>query len=123
MGEVTILKMAGTIIVPIQVELHDQAARSLQMEILREIEETGASGLIIDISAVSIVDSFLGRILGETAQMARLMGAETILVGMRKEVVITLIQLGMRVEDLRSSLNIEDALTLLGKPAGPAEKG
>ncbi len=113
MSEITILKMGKTIIVPIQVELHDRAAIKLQEDILAKIEEIEASGLIIDVSAVSIVDSFLGRLLGDTAKMARLMGAETVLVGLKKEVVITLIQLGMVVKDLHTALNMEEGLALL----------
>ncbi len=113
MSEITILKMGKTIIVPIQVELHDRAAIKLQEDILAKIEEIEATGLIIDVSAVSIVDSFLGRLLGDTAKMARLMGAETVLVGLKKEVVITLIQLGMVVKDLHTALNMEEGLALL----------
>lgn len=113
MSEVTVLKMGENIIVPIQVELHDRAAMKLQEDILIKIEETGASGLIIDVSAISIVDSFLGRLLGDTAKMARMMGVESVLVGMKKEVVITLIQLGMVIKDLHTALNIEEALLLL----------
>ena len=115
MAEVTILKMGENIIVPIQVELHDRAALRLQEDILKKIEETGSSGLIIDVSAVSVVDSFLGRLLGETAKMARLIGAETVLVGMKKEVVITLIQLGMVIKDLHTAINLEDGMALLEK--------
>jgi len=115
MAEVTILKLGQNIIVPIQVELHDRAALRLQEDILKKIEETGSSGLIIDVSAVSVVDSFLGRLLGETAKMARLIGAETVLVGMKKEVVITLIQLGMVIKDLHTAINLEDGMALLEK--------
>jgi len=107
--------MGENIIVPIQVELHDRAALRLQEDILKKIEETGSSGLIIDVSAVSVVDSFLGRLLGETAKMARLIGAETVLVGMKKEVVITLIQLGMVIKDLHTAINLEDGMALLEK--------
>ena len=113
MNEVTILKMGNNIIVPIQVELHDRAALKLQEDILAKIETTGADGLIIDVSTVGIVDSFLGRLLGETSKMAGLMGAATVLVGMKKEVVITLIQLGMIISDLHTALNLEDGLALL----------
>lgn len=115
MPEATILKMGENIIVPIQVELHDRAALKLQEDILKKIEETGSTGLIIDVSSVGIVDSFLGRLLGETAKMARLVGAETVLVGMKKEVVITLIQLGMVIRDLHTAINIEDGMVLLEK--------
>ncbi len=128
MSEVSILKIGKNLIVPIQVELHDRAAIKVREAILDEIERTGANGLIIDVSAVSVVDSFLGRLLGETAKMARLMGAESVLVGLKKEVVITLVQLGFSVGELRAALNIEDGLELLesllpGNVAGEAEEG
>jgi rsbT antagonist protein RsbS len=113
MSEVTILRMGETIIVPVQMELHDKAALGLQHDILMEIEKAGAKAVIIDVSAISIVDSFLGRLLVETARMARLMGAETILVGLRKEVVITLIQLGFVISGMRTALNMEEGLELL----------
>jgi rsbT antagonist protein RsbS len=113
MSNITILKLKDNIIVPIQVELHDRSAQKLQMDILEKIEATGARGLLIDISGVSIVDSFMGRLLGETAKMAGLLGAETVLVGMKKEVVITLIQLGMPLKNLHTALNIEDGLERL----------
>lgn len=115
MSEVTILSLGENIVVPIQVELHDRAAMRLQEDILLKLEASGASGLIIDVSAVSIVDSFLGRLLGDTAKMARLMGTETVLVGMKKEVVLTLIQLGLVIKDLHTALNLEEGLSLLEK--------
>lgn len=115
MSEVSILKMGDNIIVPVQVELHDRAALKLQEDILSKIEDISAAGLIIDVSAVTVVDSFLGRLLGDTAKMARIMGAEVVLVGMKKEVVITLIQLGMLIKDLHTALNIEDGMLLLEK--------
>lgn len=113
MPEITILRMEDNLVVPLQIELHDRAAKHLQENILNRIEQTSASGLLIDISALSIVDSFMGRLLGDTAKMARLMGVETVLVGMKKEVVITLLQLGLTVSDLHTALNIEDGLELL----------
>ena len=122
MSEVTMLKLGDTIIVPIQVELHDRAAMKVQENILKEIENAGVNGLVIDVSAVSIVDSFLGRLLGETARMASLMGTETVLVGLRKEVVMTLIQLGFVIKDMRTALNVEEGLELLRKlRAAPSE--
>lgn len=113
MAEFTILKMGTNLVVPVQVELHDRAALGLQEAILRRIEETGATGLIIDISAVMVVDSFLARLLGDTARMARIMGAETVLVGMRREVVITLVQLGMALHGIHTALNMEYGMELL----------
>lgn len=113
MVDITILKMGDNIIVPIQVELHDKAAMRLQENILHKIEETGTTGLLIDISAINIVDSFLARLMGDTARMARLMGVDTVLVGMKKEVVITLIQLGMQMQGVHTALNIEEGLQYL----------
>lgn len=113
MPEITIFGIGDNLVVPLQIELHDKAARDLQEDILKRIEKSSASGMIIDISALSIVDSFLGRLLGDTARMARLMGVETVLVGMRKEIVITLLQLGYTISDMHTALNIEDGLKLL----------
>ena len=113
MADITILKMGDNIIVPVQVELHDKAAMHLQEAILQKIEETSPKGLLIDISAVSIVDSFLARLMGDTSRMARMMGVETVLVGMKKEVVITLIELGMILTGIHTALNIEEGVQYL----------
>lgn len=115
MSEITILRMGDTLIVPIQEELHDRFALKLQETVLATIEETNARGLIIDVSAVSIVDSFLGRLLGETSKMAGLMGTATVLVGLKKEVIMTLIMLGMDIADLHTALNLEDGMALLNE--------
>jgi len=100
---------------PIQIELHDKAAIKLREDILNKIEETSATSLIIDVSAISIVDSFLGRLLGDTAKMANFMGTDTVLVGLRKEVVITMIQLGLVLTNIHTSMNLEDGLLLIDK--------
>lgn len=113
MSYIAILTIRGCIIVPIQSELHDRAARNLQREILEKIEKTGAKGLLIDVSAVGIIDTFLGRLLAETAKMARLMGAHTAISGMKKEVVLTLIHLGLSLKGIRTAINIEEGLALL----------
>lgn len=113
MADITILKMGENLIVPVQVELHDKAAMRLQEAILQRIEETEAKGLLIDISAVNIVDSFLARLMGDTSRMARLMGVETVLVGMKKEVVVTLIELGMELTGIHTALNMEEGLQYL----------
>lgn len=107
---VTILQLKDTIIVPIQVELHDNAARKLQEEILGQVESRSAKGLIIDVSAVFIVDSFLGRLLAETAKMASIMGAIVVLTGLKKEVALTLTQLGLNFKGLHTALNLDEAL-------------
>jgi rsbT antagonist protein RsbS len=113
MYEATMFRLGDTIVVPIQVELHDRAAHQLQQDVFQKIVQIGAKGLIIDVSAIYIVDSFLGRLLGETGKTARLLGAETVLVGLKKEVVITLIELGLSITELRTARNLEDGLALL----------
>lgn len=118
MNETTILMVGDILVVPIQEELHDRAALKLQERVLRRIESHGARGLIIDVSAVLIVDSFLGRLLGDTARMARLMGTVTVLVGMRKEVVLTLVQLGMSLNTLHTALNLDEGRALLARLLG-----
>lgn len=118
MTEVTILSIGDTVIVPIQAELSDLAVKSLQENILHKIEKIGARGLIIDVSVVSIIDSFFARVLLETSRMAELMGAKTIIVGMKKEVVITLLHLGMVIKHLNTALNLEDGLTMLNRRVG-----
>lgn len=115
MFEIPILQIGNKVVVPIQTELDDLGARRMQEEVLLRIEKSGADGLVIDVSAVSIIDSFLGRILVDTSKMAKLMGAESVIVGMKKEVVLTLIQLGLRMESLNTSLNLEEGLKLLSK--------
>ncbi len=115
MSDIPILQIGKTVVVPIQTELDDLDARKMQEDILCKIEKIGAFGLVIDVSAVSIIDSFLGRILVDTSKMAKLMGAEAVIAGMKKEVVLTLIQLGLRMEGLNSALNLEDGLNLLQK--------
>ncbi len=113
MAEIPILQIGKNVVVPIQTELDDLGARKMQEDVLLRIEKIGAAGLVIDVSTVSIIDSFLGRILVDTSKMAKLMGAEAVIVGMKKEVVLTLIQLGLRMENLNTALNLEAGLELL----------
>lgn len=115
MSDVTILELGKTIIVPLQEELHDLSARQMQSEVLKRVEESGAKGLVLDVSVLTMVDSFLGRLLVETSQMAKLMGTETVLVGLRKEVVLTIIHLGLELKGIHTALNLEDGLALLDK--------
>ncbi len=120
MSAVTLLVLGGNIIVPIQIELDDVAALKLRDDILLKIEHTEANGLIIDVSAVPLIDTFLGRLLVETAGMAKIMGCETVLVGLRKEVVISIIHLGLNLKGLNTALNLEHGLQLLESlKAGP----
>ena len=115
MTEVTIMKIGSILIVPIQVELHNSAAAGVQQDIISNIEQTGARGLMIDVSKLQIVDSFLGRLIGDTAAMARIMGCHTAIVGLQPEVAITMMELGMYLEGIYTALDTETGLELLEK--------
>ena len=115
---IPILKIRDYLIVPIQVDLDDLSAAELQKDILRRIEKTSARGVIIDISVVEMVDSYLGRILGETARMAALMDARVVLCGMQPAVAITLVELGLNLEGVYTSLNLEGAIALMESVLG-----
>ena len=118
MSEITIMKIGSFIVAPIQIELHDRAAIQAQEDIITRIEEARARGLLIDVSKLEVVDSFLGRLIGDTAAMARLMGAETVIVGLQPEVAITLMELGMHLEGIHTALNVEAGMELLEKLTG-----
>lgn len=98
---------------PIQTELHDQAAQALQRRILERLEQTKARGLLIDVTSLTVVDSFLGRLLRDTAVMARMMGAPTVLVGLRPAVAITLSELGLDLPGIHTDLDLERGLAWL----------
>jgi rsbT antagonist protein RsbS len=120
---VPVLALGDVLLVTLQGELHDTAAERLQHDITERIaySPTPVSGLVIDISGVDIVDSFLGRVLAEIAAGAGLMAARTVLAGMRPAVAITLVELGLGLPHVTTALNVDMALTLLGRPpsAGP----
>lgn len=113
MEQIPILKLGAFLLVSIQVELHDELVMSLQDDLTSRLEKTGARGVLIDISALEIVDSFIGRSLGHIAAMARIMDAETVLVGMRPAVAITLVELGMTLSGIRTALDIDKGMALL----------
>lgn len=113
MDKVPILKMGDTLILTIQVELHDKTAMGLQEDILEKIFETKPQGLVIDVSAVGVVDSFLGRMFSDTATMAKTMGVETVLVGIQPEIAITLQEMGLELKGVHSALNLEKGIALL----------
>ncbi|MFH0882580.1 MAG: STAS domain-containing protein [bacterium] len=110
---VPILKIKNYLIVPIQVDLDDNTASRLQHDILIRIEQTGARGVIIDISVLDLVDSYLGRLLGDTAQMAELMDARVVLTGMQPPVALTLVELGLRLDNIYTALDMESGIELL----------
>lgn len=113
MERVPILQIGRTLVVSIQIDLEDQSVMQLQEDLASQIVDAGANGVIIDITAVEIVDSFIGRMLSTIGSMSRMFDAETVLVGMRPAVAITLVELGLSLEGVRTALNLEKGLRLL----------
>ena len=113
MDTIPILKLDDVLLISIQVDLSDQTAVALQDALAERITATGARGVVIDISALEIVDSFIGRILASTASMSRLLDAQTVVVGMRPAVAITLVELGLSLGEVRTALNLEKGLARL----------
>lgn len=113
MEKIPILRMGKFLLVTIQVDLYDQLAENLESNLIAMIKRVEAKGVLIDISAVSIVDSFMGRILGNIATMSRILDAQTVVVGMQPAVAITLIELGLPFQNILSALNVELGMKLL----------
>ena len=113
MERIPILKMGDYLLVTIQVDMHDRLALTLQEDLTAKIVKAKAHGVLIDISALEVVDSFIGRMLGNIAGMARLLDAETVLVGMQPAVAITLVELGLSLKGIRTALNVEKGMELL----------
>jgi rsbT antagonist protein RsbS len=113
MDQIPILKVGNALLVSIQVDMHDRLALQLQEDLTERITRTRARGVLIDISALELVDSFIGRMLGNIAAMARVMDAVTVVVGMQPAVAITLVELGLQLEGVRTALNVERGLALL----------
>ena len=110
---IPVLKVGRVLIVPIQVDMDDQTVISLQERILAELERTGARGVLIDISLLEMIDSFIGRMLSDIAAMARVMDARTVVVGMRPAVAITLVELGLELRGVETVLNVDEGIKLL----------
>ena len=113
MERIPILKMGDYLLVTIQVDMHDRLAMTLQDDLTSRIVEARARGVLIDISALEIVDSFIGRMLADIAAMSRVLDAETVVVGMRPAVAITLVELGLSLSGVRTALNVERGMDLL----------
>jgi rsbT antagonist protein RsbS len=113
MDRVPILKIGQTLFVSIQIDLQDQSVVQLQEDLAEELVATRATGVIIDITAVEIVDSFIGRMLATIGSISRLFDAETVLVGMRPAVAITLVELGLTLDGVRTALDAEQGLRML----------
>jgi rsbT antagonist protein RsbS len=110
---VPILKLENFLLVSIQVDMHDQLALTLQDDLTQKIVATRARAVLIDISALEMVDSFMGRMLGNIASMSRILDAQTVVVGMRPAVAITLVELGLSLPGIRTALNVDAGLALL----------
>jgi len=113
MDRIPILKMGDYLLVTIQVDMHDQLALQLQEDLTARISDESASGVLIDISSLDVVDSFIGRMIANISAMARVLDAQTVVTGMRPAVAITLVELGMTLEGVHTALNVERGMTLL----------
>ena len=115
MDRIPILKMGPYLLVTVQVDMHDQLAMALQEDLADKIVSSHARGVLIDISSLEIVDSFIGRMLANIAAMSRVLDADTVVVGMRPAVAITLVELGLSLPDVRTALNVEQGMQLLAQ--------
>lgn len=113
MEKIPILKMGKLLLVSIQVDMHDRLALALQDDLTDRIVKDGAKGVLIDISALEIVDSFIGRMLSNIAAMSRMLDAKTVVVGMRPAVAITLVELGLSLPGVQTALNVEQGMAIL----------
>ena len=113
MERIPILRMGEFLLVTIQVDMHDQLALTLQEDLTTMISKKNAKGVLIDISALEIVDSFIGRMIADISAMSRLLDARTVLVGMQPAVAITLVELGLSLTGVRTALNVERGMRLL----------
>ena len=113
MDKIPILKMGHFLLVTIQIDLYDRLALNLEADLVQMISKTGAKGVLIDISAVSIIDSFMGRIINNIASMGSILDAITVVVGMQPAVAITLVELGLPLQGVLTALNVEKGMDLL----------
>jgi rsbT antagonist protein RsbS len=120
---IPILKMGRYLLVTIQVDMHDRLAMALQDDLMEQIRRHKAEGVLIDISALDLVDSFIGRMLGNIAAMARILDADTVVTGMRPAVAITLVELGLSLTGVRTALNVERGMELLETAREERETG
>lgn len=115
MDRIPILRMGNLLLVTIQVDMHDRLAMTLQDDLSERIVKEQAKGVLIDISALDVVDSFIGRMINNTAAVARVLDAMTVVVGMQPAVAITLVELGLTLDGVKTALNVEKGIALLGK--------
>ncbi len=115
MEKIAILKMSDFLLVTIQVDMHDQLALTLQDDLTDKISKTGAKGVLIDISALEMVDSFIGRMIADISSMSSILDAATVVVGMQPAVAITLVELGLSLRGVKTALNVEKGMEYLHK--------
>ena len=113
MERIPVLRMGSLLLVTIQVDMHDKLALQLQEDVTVRISDWGSTGVLIDISSLEIVDSFIGRMLSNIAGMSRVLGAETVVVGMQPAVAITLVELGLTLPGVKMALNVEKGMQML----------
>ena len=118
MDRIPILKLGDVLLVTIQVDMHDQLANALQEDLTARIVSSGARGVLIDISALEIVDSFIGRMLDHIAGISRILDADTVVVGMRPAVAITLVELGLTLSGVKTALDVDRGMALIRRRAG-----
>jgi rsbT antagonist protein RsbS len=118
MEQIPILRIGGCLLATIQVDMHDRLAMTLQDDLTQKIVATRARGVLIDISALEIVDSFIGRMLNNIAAMARVLDAHTVVVGMRPAVAITLVELGLSLTGVKTALNVDKGMALINELIG-----
>ncbi len=115
MQQIPILKVGRCLLVSIQIDMHDRLAMALQDDLTQKLVDTRARGVLIDISALDLVDSFIGRMLSNIAAMARVLDAQTVVVGMRPQVAITLVELGLTLTGIQTALDVDRGLTLVNR--------
>jgi rsbT antagonist protein RsbS len=118
---IPILQMGNLLLVTIQVDMHDQLALTLQDDLTAKISKTGAQGVLIDISALEMVDSFIGRMIANISAMSRILDARTVVVGMQPAVAITLVELGLSLPGVKTALNVETGMRHLQEAAADKE--
>lgn len=123
MERIPILKMGSFLLVTVQVDMHDRLAMTLQDDLTGRIVKERAHGVLIDISSLEIVDSFIGRMIGNIASMARVLDAETVVVGMRPAVAITLVELGLSLPGVRTALNVDKGVEMLNESIAKRVRG
>ena len=121
MERIPILRMGGHLLVTIQVDMHDQLALALQDDLTAKIVKTGAKGVLIDISALDMVDSFIGRMIANISAMSHVLDARTVVVGMQPAVAITLVELGLSLASVETALNVERGMAILASDLGEKE--